>query len=181
MKLLAIPLAILLASTASSCSTDNSGANRETHAQMIAEEQASVAVGMPAVTNYTEKRQLKAIYELRDRPNLVTYTYTIDMQGKRHRVCPTNSVGFGIPYATQYTAPLALSMGRAQYPDGTGYGQSSGWTEWQRPQPEPNALHMPSSAEGTWVICVDPKTKELAPTYVEPRVVVYTFEMPAMD
>ena len=43
------------------------------------------------------------------------------------------------------------------------------------------ALHMPSSAEGTWVLCLNPANKQVAPTYVEPRVVVYLFEMSSVD
>jgi hypothetical protein len=139
-------------------------------------EQAAVTVGMPAIKNFTEKRQLKTIYELRDTANLVTYTYYVDINGKRHKVCPTTSVGFGFPYATQYTAPKALVSQKAQYPDGT---QAAEWSRREIDQPEPNGLYMPSSAEGTWVMCLHPNGQDLAPTYVEPRVMVYLFEMPA--
>lgn len=163
----------LAALAVSACTEDKSGAARERHATMQATEQAAIAVGMPAIQNFAEKRQLKAIYELRDTANLVTYTYTLDLNGKRHKVCPTTSVGFGIPYATQYSAPKAPSMGRPTYPD----GRQAEWRSFDAEQAEPNALYMPSSAEGTWVICLHPVTKELAPTYVEPRVVVYLFEM----
>lgn len=157
---------------------DNSGSSRETKQTLVLSEQAAVTVGVPAIKNFTEKRQLKAIYELRDTANLVTYTYTIDMMGKRHKVCPTSSVGFGIPYATQYTAPTALRMVSAPYPDGT---QSSTWYSHESAQPEPNGLHMPSAAEGTWVLCLNPATKEISPAYVEPSVVSYEFEMPSVD
>ncbi|MDE2471921.1 MAG: hypothetical protein KGL35_25140, partial [Bradyrhizobium sp.] len=60
-------------------------------------------------------------------------------------------------------------------------GAQADWRIWDAEQPEPNALYMPSQAEGTWVICLHPTTKELAPTYVEPRVVVYLFQMPSED
>ena len=36
--------------------------------------------------------------------------------------------------------------------------------------------HMPSQADGTWVMCVNPATKELAPAYVEPKVVTMHYE-----
>ena len=171
--LLLIPAALLVG--ASSCD-DHSGSTRETKATLQSQEQAAVTVGMPALLNYTEKRQLKAIYELRDNANLVTYTYTIDLNGKRHKVCPTTSVGFGIPYATQYTAPKAARAVAPVYPS----GETGQWQYKMVDQPEPNGLYMPSSAEGTWVICLSPD-KKLAPTYVEPRVVVYLFEMPSVD
>jgi len=171
--LLLLPILALAA-----CKEDTSGAARESRATAQLSEQASVAAGMPAIVNFAEKRQLKAIYELRDTANLVTYTYTIDLAGKRHKVCPTTSVGFGIPYATQYTAPKAIRIARGVWYDGT---QGSGAHTYEADQPEPNGLHMPSSADGTWVICLNPKDKSLAPTYVEPRVVVYLFEMPSVD
>lgn len=160
------------------CGEDKSGAARDTKQSLDLAEQAAVTVGIPAIQNYAEKRQLKALYELRDTANLVTYTYTIDMQGKRHKVCPTTSIGFGIPYATQYTAPKSVVMRKGIYPDGR---QSADWRYVEADQPEPNGLFMPSQADGTWVICLHPQTKEPAPTYVEPRVVVYLFEMPSVD
>lgn len=154
-----------------------SAASRETQATLKLAEQASITVGMPAIINFTEKRQLKAIYELRDHANLTTYTYSLDMNGKRHKVCPSTSVGFGMPYSTQYTAPTAMQ--RWYLPPTPDY--QTAWGTREAAQPEPNGLHMPSSAEGTWVMCLHPVTHELAPTYVEPRVVVYLFEMPSVD
>ncbi len=154
-----------------------SAASRQAQQTEILVNEAAVTVGMPAIKNFAEKRQLKTIYELRDTANLVTYSYIFDMYGKRHKVCPTTSVGFGIPYATQYTAPK--SMQRWYLPKTPDY--VSAWGTREADQPEPNGLHMPSSADGTWVICLHPDGKSLAPTYVEPRVIVYLFEMPAVD
>lgn len=165
----------------SGCPEDKSGAARDTRKTLVQAEQAAVIVGMPAIANFTEKRQLKALYELRDTANLVTYTYYLDLNGKRHKVCPTTSIGFGVPYATQYTAPKALVMRKGAYPANSGYDQEAVWTRIEQDQPEPNGLYMPTSADGTWVVCLHPTTKEPAPTYVEPRVVVYLFEMPSVD
>lgn len=172
-----IPLAVAALCALAGCDEDNSGSSRETRQTMVLSEQAAVTVGVPAIKNFTEKRQLKTIYELRDTSNLVTFTYIFDLNGKRHKVCPSTSVGFGIPYATQFTAPKAPRIGRPIYPDGT----EAPWHTFEGDQPEPNGLYMPSSADGTWVICLNPATKELAPTYVEPRVIVYLFEMPSVD
>jgi hypothetical protein len=143
--------------------------SKEKQATALLTNQAAVTVGMPAVKNFTEKRQLKAIIELRDTANLTTYTYTLDLAGKRHKVCPSTSVGFGIPYATQYTNPQMVAINA--YQTGT----------LALPQADPNALYSPASADGTWVLCLHPQTKELAPAFVEPRIVVYTFEMPSVD
>ncbi|MFI5260819.1 MAG: hypothetical protein ACHQU0_03430 [Candidatus Paceibacteria bacterium] len=162
----------------SGCLEDNSGSGKEQKATMQLSAQAATVAGMPGVVNFTEKRQLKMIYELRDTAKLTTYTYTTDLAGKLHSVCPGPSLGFPIPYATQYTAPKAPRAGYPLYPD----GQTSSTTRfYDADQPEPNGLYMPTSAEGTWVICVDPNTKEPAPTYVEDRVRAYTFKMPSVD
>lgn len=154
------------------------GDSKETRQTMKLMEQASVTVGVPAIKNFTEKRQLKMIYELRDQSNLVTYTYTIDLQGRRHKVCPSTSVGYGIPFAAQFTAAKAPRVVYPMYPSGetttTGINQLMD-------QPEPNGLYMPSSADSTWVLCLDPKTKKVLPVYVEPKIVVYPFEMSSVD
>lgn len=168
---------LLLALPLAGCMDDNSGAARESRQTQLNLNQASTIVGMPAITNFTEKRMLKTIYELRDSPHLVTYSYYLDLNGKRHKVCPTTSIGYGFPYATQYTAPKAPKVSAPAYPDGT----QSQWHTWEADQPEPNGLYMPSSADGTWVICLDPSDKSLKPVYVEPRVMVYPFEMSAAD
>lgn len=154
--------------------TTPSSTQREKIAQEQLANQAAVTVGLPAIKNFTEKRQLKAIYELRDQADLVTYTYTLDMNGKRHKVCPSSSIGFGIPYATQFTNPQRMEKATA------GIGSTSTVSIAPIPQSDPNALFSPPSADGTWVICLNPKTQELAPAFVEPRIVVYTFEMPSV-
>jgi predicted small secreted protein len=170
-------IAVILCALSLAACNDESGQGREARQTQLNMNQASTIVGMPAITNFTEKRQLKTIYELRDSARLVTYSYIIDLNGKRHRVCPSTSVGFGIPYAAQYTAPKTPKIGYPVWPDGTQGGAHT----YDAEQPEPNGLYMPASAEGTWVLCLHPNGKDLAPTYVEPRVVVYTFEMPAAD
>ena len=66
--------------------------------------QANATVGYPEITNFTEKRQLKEILELRDNPKLICYYYTKNtMTGKY--VYQGMCKGFGIPYATSYTNP----------------------------------------------------------------------------
>jgi len=117
--------------------------------------QAVQQVGMPAITNFAEKRMMKDILELRDQ-NVATTTYIADMNGKLHKVC--NSVGYGLPYATQYTNP------QRTFSDAHGYGTI--------PQADPNGLYSPASADGTWVLCVDTKSGKPKPVYIEPRVIV---------
>jgi hypothetical protein len=153
------------------CDPDTSGAAKDTRATLQATEQATTIVPFPAIINYAERRNLKMIYELRDNPKLVTWSYVTDLNGKLHNVCDgSNSVGFPIPYATQFTAPKALVAKRGQYPDGTTTGD---WHTFEQDQPEPNTLYMPSSAEATWVLCFNQTTKTIEATYVEDRVRSY--------
>jgi len=121
-------------------------------------------VGMPAITNFAEKRMMKDILELRDR-NVATTTYIMDMNGKMHKVC--DSVGFGLPYATQYTNPQRVAR-MSETPD---HGNVT------LPQADPNGLYSPASADGTWVQCVDPKTKKATVVYLEPRIIVSPFPL----
>jgi hypothetical protein len=90
-----------------------------------------------------------------------TYTYIVDMNGKFHKVC--DSLGYGLPYATQYTNPQRV------YSDAHGYGTL--------PQADPNGLYSPASADGTWVMCLNPKTKKAEPQYIEPRIVTMTYPL----
>jgi len=119
------------------------------------------SVGMPAIVNFAEKRMMKDILELRDR-NVATTTYVLDMNGRMHKVC--DSVGFGLPYATQFTNP--------QMPQ-----QPFGGNTYVLPQADPNGLYSPASADGTWVQCVDPKTKKATVVYIEPRIIVSPFPL----
>lgn len=139
------------------CEPDQTGARRESDATKQLMNQTSTVVGMPAVKNFTEKRQLKMLYELRDNADLVTYSYYVDMAGKLHKICPGVSVGYGMPFSAQFTAPAVDNY------------YSSGATITTH-QPEPNGLYMPDSTSATWVICQI--EGELKPIYVEPQIIV---------
>jgi len=128
-------------------------------------QEATNAVGMPAIKNFRERRLLKDILELRDQSDLITYTYLYsEMTGKLTFFC--TSVGYGIPYATQYTNPQKIEQWRTQ----VGYAVL--------PQADPNGLFSPASAEGTWIMCQNPEAKDdVKPVYVEPRVIVSPFKL----
>lgn len=122
------------------------------------------AVGMPAIKNFREKRLLKDIFELRDQSGLATFTYAwSDMKGTLVFFC--ESIGYGIPYATQFTSPQkTVSPGSAN--------------EYVAiPQADPNGLFSPGSADGTWVMCKDPHGTSVKPVFVEPRIVVSPFRL----
>lgn len=130
--------------------------------------EATKEVGMPAIVNFQERKLMKMIYELRDRTDLVTYAYLYnDFNGKF--VFLGKAIGYGLPYSTQYTNPEKFAQA------------------WQGapvelvPQADPNGLFLPDNAEGTWVMLLNPKTGEPTPTYVEPRVLISQFPLPASE
>ncbi len=125
--------------------------------------EAASQVGMPAIVNFQEKRMMKQIIELRDQ-TISTVTYIVDFNGKLHKVC--DSVGYGLPYATQYTNPQKIAASNHQ----VGYAIL--------PQADPNGLFSPTSADGTWVMCLNPANKdELKPIFIEPRVITSPFPL----
>lgn len=127
-------------------------------------QEAQAQAGMPAIKNFRERKLLKDILELRDQDGLVTYTYTFsEMSGKYAWFC--DSIGYAIPYATQYTNP---ERGSVPYSN----------VGFALPQADPNGLFSPSSAEGSWVMCKNPNGKDVRPIYIEPRVIVSPFKLP---
>lgn len=120
------------------------------------------SIGMPSIVNFRERRLLKDILELRDQDGISTYTYIVAEQtGKFIFLC--DSIGYGLPAATQFTNPQKLDMGAGHYV--------------VLPQADPNGLFSPSSAEGTWVMCVDSTKKKALPTYVEPRIITSPYKL----
>lgn len=160
------------AKTGGSGCTVTEGSNdiqRDRQASMTKE--GVMAVGVPAIINFREMRQLKDIYELRDQDGLITYTYTFsEVTGKPSFFC--DSIGYGIPYATQYTA--GETMQRFSLPSTN--DRNSVWGDEKLPQSEPNGLFSPASADGTWVMCKAPDGK-VRPQYVEPKIIVTTYKL----
>jgi len=153
-------LAASMVASLAACDYVPSADEAQRKAQEQLNQQSNNEVGMPAITNFQEKRTYKEILELRDTA-ISTTTYIQDIAGRLHKLC--DSIGFGIPYATQYTNP--------QRP------QWSGNAVTTLPQADPNGLFSPGSAEGTWILCLNPQTQKSAPLYVEPPVVVSPFPL----
>ena len=157
--------ALFLVLAAVACD-DNTTDEKQSAEQAQALEQAHAQVGMPAIGDFQEKRMMKDLYELRDKP-LPTHAYiTNELTGCLLYLGP--SVGYGLPYGTQYTAPTR----RIRYT-----AEASAMV----PQAEPNGLFMPSSAEGTWVMLKSPTEDKVQPVYVEQRVLVAPFRLPALE
>jgi len=131
--------------------------------QQVQQEQmlqdATSQTGMPAIKNFRERKLMKDILEKRDQDGLVTWTYLFsEVSGKYHFFC--HSFGYGLPYATQYTNP-----------------QKAIYSGLALPQADPNGLFSPGSAEGTWVMCLNPHGTDVSPVYVEPKIITSPFPL----
>lgn len=118
-------------------------------------EQAQKSVGgLPAITNFYEKRLLKEIYERRDQAKLTTYAYVAGIDGRL--TCLGQALGYGVPYSTQFSNPVDAYNGQ--------------------PQAEPNGLFTPEGMSATWLQLVAPDGK-IHVVYVEPTIVVSPFKI----
>ena len=160
-----ITIAVALCALVSACGpVTQSSDSIQNQQQERLSKQSVQSVGLPAIVNFQEKRILKDILELRDQPNLVTYTYITDMGGHLHKVC--DSIGYGVPYATQYTNPQKLV---------SVYDNDHGRVPM--PQADPNGLFSPPSADGTWVLCRVPGKDDVKPVYIEPHIITSPFPL----
>jgi hypothetical protein len=155
-------IALILISTAACVPPQQETADqKEAHATAQLAAEASMEVGMPGIKNFTEKRLVAMLYELRDQEDFATYTYIVDMHGNLHLFC--ESMGFGIPYAVQFSNPMRT------------VGKWHNYGVEQLPQPEPNGLFMPDSLSATWIMCAD--GENVRPVYVEPQIIVSPFPL----
>lgn len=121
--------------------------------------------GLPAITNFTEKRMVKWLYELRDQPNYRTYTYIVTMTGQLVKIC--DSVGYGINASIQYSNPEKV------YQESGLDGRAATFM----PQAEPNALFMPEGLAATYVMCVAEGSDDVKAVYIEPEIIVSPIEL----
>jgi len=129
--------------------------------------EANNQLGMPAIKNFQQKKLMKMIYETCDQENLICYAYIkSDYQGKL--IFIGKCIGFGVPFSAQYTNP-------SQYFDDPNGSYDSG--SITVPQTDPNGLYMPTSSSATWLMMIDPKTKNARPVYLEPEIVVSPFPL----
>jgi hypothetical protein len=149
---------LLLCLMLTACGEDfESSTDKEARQQEKISKQAINSVGMPAITNFQEKRMMKMILELRDTA-ISTKTYIVDLNGHLHKLC--DSIGYGLPYATQFTNPMMEAR-----------------QAYALPQADPNGLYSPASADGTWVQCLDPASRRVKVVYIEPHVIVSPFDL----
>jgi hypothetical protein len=157
--LLALSSVVLMGAQEESCSggpPTSDQIQRDQQERLLAE--GTSQTGMPAIINFRERKMMKQILELRDQASFSTYTYVFStMTGKLIPFC--HSIGYPIPYSTQYTNPLK--------PIG---GDDNHWIAIG--QADPNGLFSPPSSDGTWVMCQNPaKPNQVMPIYSEPKLV----------
>ena len=137
--------------------------------------QSNRVVGMPAITNFFEKAQVRMLYELRDDPNYRTYSYIVTLDGRFVKIC--DSIGYGINMSIQFANPLRpADISETATRDFAGYELDI------MPQAEPNGLFMPEGLAATYVMCLDPSTADgdapkLVPVYMEPDIAVSPFPL----
>lgn len=137
-------------------------------------EEANRQIGMPAIKNFQERKLAKMIFELRDQEKLITYAYIVNHM-KGELVFIGICIGFGLPYSVQYTNPeriydLETEGGARNKFEDNGEIQVI-------PQADPNGLFMPTGLSATWLMMIDPRTKEARPVYIEPEIIVSPFPL----
>lgn len=159
----------LIALIMTSCDTSQKpSADKEQQVQTErAMQESNRQVGMPAVINFQEKKNLKWIYELCDQENLICHVYLFnEMKGEIGQYLG-ECIGYGIPYSTQFSNPQRLENG----------GYSGSYWAVGMPQAEPNGLFKPEGLSATWIIMIDPSTKKPRPVYIEPMIIVSPFKL----
>ena len=164
MRKFALIFALALTFATIGCDEVRDSNRIETEKQEQGLQEMAKQVGMPAVSNFREKKILKMVIEMRDQ-NITTFTYSHAEYNGKFRFMG-NSIGFPISAATQFTAPTKMQW----------YGSNHGWR--QVPQADPNGLYSPASAEGSYLLMQDPVTKEVKACYFETRVNTLPFKLP---
>ena len=172
MRILLIALVSVIVVFIGGCNerrVDSDRAIRDQQEQSMKEMVAQT--GLPAIRNYQEKKMLKMLYELRDREDLVCHAYLVNVMTGSVGQYLGRCIGYGLPASTQYSNP-AKPVNTWLRSDTRTLGDSYVGTI---PQAEPNGLFMPDTLSATWLMMVDPKTKEPRPVYVEPLIIVSPF------
>jgi len=161
-------LLCVLTVTACGCGEGESSADvKQRQATAKAMKEAHSQIGMPAIHAFQERKLAKMIFELRDKEGLVTYAYIVNRM-KGELVFIGKCIGFGLPYSVQYTNPQRIV-------------RVVGGARISMPQADPNGLFMPEGLSATWLMMIDPATKEPRPVYVEPQIVVSPFPLHGAD
>jgi len=162
MKKTIIAFTILMIITFTGCLPES---QTKEDSRTVNRQQKQYAAKQPIpVFNWSLERHLVVqLYNLRNM-NAVTYSVWRSNYGIVEGDCA--SIGFGIPYDTSITNPLAATSEGED-----GYNRSS-LTSIE--QPEPNGLFSSKNTTSTWVMCAG-SGGMIEPVYVESKVTVYPY------
>lgn len=156
---------------------ENNADNIQAQQTKEAMSEANRQIGMPAITNYQERKLAKMIFELRDKEDFVCHAYLVNQLDGSIGQYLGPCIGYGLPYSVQFTNPqrvmdVDVEMGRDTYNDNGRYQVV--------PQPDPNGLFMPEGLSATWLMLLD-KDGEPHPVYIEPEIIVSPFPLHKME
>ncbi len=161
-KIISLVLLGIMALSIAGC-TDHTSQSEEMEYTENLMKQANDEVGQPNITEFYEKKLAKEIFEKRDDSNLICYVYNQSLDGQYIYI--GQSMGYGLPYSTQYTAPTVDEI------------VSGGYTKTVV-QADPNGLYTADGLSATWLMMVDDETGETYMMYCEPTIVVTENKIP---
>ncbi len=161
-KILCIILASIVCLTMAACGRKSHTSTESDYTQALMT-QSNDEIGMPDITEFYEKKLAKEIFEKRDDSSLICYVYNQNRDGQYIYV--GKSMGYGLPYSTQYTAPTIDDY------------RSNGATLTTH-QADPNALYTADGLSATWLLMVDEETGENYIMYCEPTIIVTENKLP---
>lgn len=166
-KLISLVLSgVLMVSAIGLAGCDNTSSNDDKQAEQTEQlqKQSSSKLGMPNIKNFYEKSMMKTIMEDCDDSSLITYAYIQNqMTGKFTYL--GQAIGYGLPYGTEYTNPQYIASNSEH-----GYATL--------PQADPNGLYKAENVDATWIMLIDPNTKQAKPVYVESQITISPFKLP---
>lgn len=169
-----LAFATMIALVSTSCRRGETSDSKMAEQMEQLQVEGNKAVGVPAISNFLEKKTLKWVYELCDQSDLICYAYLgNEMEGKVGQYLG-RCLGYGIPYSAQFSNPLkyqgVTADKVADFP-----GKSFVFDYVLLPQAEPNGIFKPEGMDATWVIMLDPRTNEPMPVYIEQKIIVSPF------
>lgn len=178
--LILLMVGLSFVNTSCSCSREKSADDELAEQTDKIMEEMNRELGMPNLQNYQEKKFLKWIYELCDQEDLICHAYIfVPMTGKF--VYLGECIGYGIPYSAQYSAPYKYDGVTTDKVEPGARMRDWVWSYEMVPQAEPNGLYKPEGLSATWLIMIDPTTKEISPVYMEPEIMVTPFRMKNLE
>lgn len=164
-RTIAITLAAVVALSLAACGRGEQNAESRDRARVL-QQQSQYEKGqpIPAFDWSLERHLVIELYKVRNQ-KAATHSVWRSDRGIVEGDCP--SYGYGIPYDTSLTNPLA-PMIHTYDAIGAGWDQSSHTVE----QAEPNGVFASKNTAATWVMCLG-EAGTIEPVYVETKVTVY--------